>query len=206
MVQGQIARERERRKVSRDDFLRDLGVEARVFEIRRDDHVTQARALELLNKTNQFNTSGRRWTPEEFRSLTVSGHSVVGFAVRDKFTDYGMVGVIVLKVDSPSEIRIEHVVMSCRVFGLDVERAVLVEVLTQARRNDDHRLVGTIEKLPVNQPCVDLFSRLGFAEVGEGVWSLEGVLAEPPGCNVSVQWDEGRTGRAARGVPLRTST
>jgi FkbH-like protein len=190
MVQGQIARERERRKVSREDFLRDLGVEARVFEVRRDDHAIHARALELLNKTNQFNTTGRRWTTEEFRSLTDTGHSVIGFAVRDRFTDYGMVGVVVLKIDSPSEVHIEHVVMSCRVFGLDVERAALVEMLTHVRRSDNRRLVGTIEKVSVNQPCWDLYSRLGFAEVSKGVWSLEGALERPQDCYVSVTWEE----------------
>ena len=50
---------------------------------------------------------------------------MVGFKVRDKFTDYGIVGVIVLTRGTLG-LRFEQVVMSCRVFGFDVELAVLL--------------------------------------------------------------------------------
>ena len=189
MVQGQVARERERKRVPREEFLSGLGIEARVFDIRPDDKVRASRAIELLNKTNQFNTTGRRWTAEDFRALSNGGGSMVGFKVRDKFTDYGMVGVIVLSHGAVG-LRFEQVVMSCRVFGLDAELAVLLEVVKRAVHSGEHRLAGVIQKLSANQPCWDLFQRLGFVEGSDGVWSVNDADDPTQHFSVSVQWEE----------------
>ena len=184
-----MARERERKKVSREEFLADLGIATHLFDIRRQDDSKASRAIELLNKTNQFNTTGKRWTTEDLRALSESGGSMVGFTVRDKFTDYGIVGVVVLRC-GPAGIRVEQVVMSCRVFGLDAELAVLVEVLKRAQESGEHGLVGVVRKLSANQPCWDLFQRLGFVEVSDGVWSFDGEFSPTRAFSVSVEWEE----------------
>ena len=189
MVQGQIARERERKRVSREEFLGDLGIEAHVFDIGPQDDSKASRAIELLNKTNQFNTTGKRWTTEDLRALSGSGGSMVGFTVRDKFTDYGMVGVVVLGCCAAG-IRVDQVVMSCRVFGLDAELAVLVEVMKRAQEAGEQGLVGIVQKLSANQPCWDLFQRLGFVEVSDGVWSVDGEFNPTQTFSVSVEWKE----------------
>jgi len=41
-----------------------------------------------------------------------------------------------------------------------------------------------------NQPCWDLFQRLGFVEVDEGVWSVDGEFNPTKELYVSVQWEE----------------
>jgi len=184
-----MAREQERKRVSREEFLSDLGLTARVFEIRQADQSKASRAIELLNKTNQFNTTGTRWTVEDLRALSADRGSMLGFAVRYKITDYGMVGVVVLR-EGASVTRVEQVVMSCRVFGLDAELAVLVEVLKRAQQSGEHRVMGIVQKLSANQPCWDLFQRLGFVEVDEGVWSVDGEFNPTKELYVSVQWEE----------------
>ena len=64
--------------------------------------------------------------------------------------------------------------MSCRVLGLEVELAVLNEVIDRAQLPGEQRVVGVIHKMPNNQPCWDLFSRLGFIEGDEGIWTHQG--------------------------------
>ena len=64
MVHGQVERERERKKVPRNEFLRDLKIRVRLFDITTVDDDRFPRCLELVNKTNQFNTSGLRRTSE----------------------------------------------------------------------------------------------------------------------------------------------
>jgi FkbH-like protein len=185
MVQGQISRERERKKVSREDFLSGLGLEARILEIRPDDLSRASRAIELLNKTNQFNTTSKRWTVEEFQALSCGEREMVGFTVRDKFTDYGMVGVIVLHRGAAC-MRVEQVVMSCRVFGLDVELAVLAAIL---QRSGQRSVEGLLQKTSTNQPCWGLFPSLGFVEVGDGHWSVDGQFDSDLQFSVSVLWE-----------------
>lgn len=188
MVQGQVAREQERKRVSREQFLSDLGLTAHLFEVQPDHGQTAARAMELLNKTNQFNTTGRRWSAEDLLALEARGGSMICFSARDKFTDYGLVGVIVLHSNT-TDVCIEQMVMSCRVFGLDVELAVLLEVLQRAQRSGAGRLEGIVKKLGANQPCWDVFQRLGFTEADEGLWSANGDWNRSDRFEVSIDWE-----------------
>jgi FkbH-like protein len=189
MVQGQISRERERKMVPRQQFLANLGIEARVFDVRQDETARISRSTELLNKTNQFNTTGRRWADEHVRAHFDDGGSFVAFEVRDKFTDYGIVGVVVLRRKSGG-LLIEQVVMSCRVFGLDVEQAVMSAILERTAQAGERRFSGLIQKLSANQPSWDLFERLGFHEMDRGVWSTDGLTDPAQPSSVSVRWEK----------------
>ena len=62
MVQAQIQREQQRQAVRQEDFLPSLKLRMKLFRIGDVAHPGFARALELINKTNQFNTTGKRWT------------------------------------------------------------------------------------------------------------------------------------------------
>ena len=181
MVRAQVDRESLRSKVSREDFLAGLGVKVRVLEIRAVDHPRFARALELVNKTNQFNTTGRRWTADEGTKLFMAGGSFTAFEVEDTFTTYGLVGVVILH-PAGAELQIDQFVISCRIFGLDVEAAVLAEVMRRAQASGARRLTGTIVTTDANAPSRDVFSRAGFSEGPEGTWSarLDGATAPAP--------------------------
>jgi predicted enzyme involved in methoxymalonyl-ACP biosynthesis len=54
-------------------------------------------ALELINKTNQFNITGRRWTKQGCISAVATGTRFIAFDVEDWFTRYGIVGVVVVR-------------------------------------------------------------------------------------------------------------
>jgi FkbH-like protein len=163
MVQAQLARESRRREMSREEFLQAAAPTVRLMAIDGLDHSKFPRAFELINKTNQFNTIGRRWRWEEFREFFGSGGSVRVFEVADSYTDYGLVGVILLRSD-----HIEQWVMSCRVLGYDIERAVMHRLVESIRLDRERRVYGTIVETPANIPCRDLFQKCGFVRVGGG--------------------------------------
>jgi hypothetical protein len=119
MIRAQIKREKVRTTLTRDEFLADLKIRVTVQQVGASDP-RFARGLELLNKTNQFNTTGKRWTEDEARSYLSNGGVWWAFEVQDRFTRYGLVGLL-----AERDGVIEQFVMSCRVFGLDVELAVL---------------------------------------------------------------------------------
>jgi FkbH-like protein len=91
----------------------------------------EPRALELINKTNQFNLNGRRYAESDWqRSLSRSGAMVVTAAYDDKFGPLGTVLVLhgcvqqqVLFVDSW--------VMSCRAFSRRIEYKCLEQLYEQ---------------------------------------------------------------------------
>ena len=160
MVRAQIVREEHRQKLSRDDFIKSLGVSVERLAISSPEHPHFARAFELLNKTNQFNSTGRRWSPLEIKELFGSGGRLEAFRVSDAYTNYGLVGCAIIRGAT-----IEQFVMSCRVIGLDVEQSVLKELIAE---------IGPIDAMLVhtdaNMPIRTLWAGLGFLKVGENMW------------------------------------
>jgi len=166
MVRAQAERETFRKRLTRDEFLMSLDVTVRMLEIKSTNDARFARALELLNKTNQFNTTGRRWTRQEFAATYPSERSLYAFEVADRFTHYGLVGVVLV-----SGACIEQFAMSCRVLGLDVEVAAVADIGRRMREAGAAELRACLKETDTNFPCRDLFERCGFRKA-DGHWAM----------------------------------
>jgi FkbH-like protein len=162
MVRAQVEREADRKQMSRGDFLASLNVKVKLVDIGSADDKRFPRALELINKTNQFNTTGRRWALADCVAAFAHGGVFHAFEVQDRFTHYGLVGVVVTQAG-----RIEQFVMSCRVLGLDVEKAIVAELSRRLQSGGD--FVALLEETEANFPCRDLYARCGFTAAG-GRW------------------------------------
>jgi FkbH-like protein len=161
MVQAQIERETLRDATDRDSFIRSLNVQLELYEL-APDHARFPRAFELLNKTNQFNTTGKRWQAAELADVRL-----LAFDVRDRIVDYGLVGVIIVEAA-----HISQFVMSCRVVGLDAEITAMAKVIDMIRATTPARITATLLETDTNLPCRDLFARCGFAPAPEG-WCFQ---------------------------------
>ena len=73
----------------REAFLHSLGL---VLEMRKLDASTQLRINQLFAKTNQYNTTSRRYSERELKDLAVNGHDVFGVRVMDKHGSDEIVG------------------------------------------------------------------------------------------------------------------
>jgi len=166
MVQAQIQREQQRQAMTQEEFLPSLKLRMNMFTISDIKHPRFARALELINKTNQFNTTGKRWTLEECAAAFGGGTVFHSFELADIYTDYGLVGVLVTTGD-----RIGQFVMSCRVLGLEVEAAAVAEVVRWLRRQEAKEIYASMEETPRNLPCRHVYAGLGFTAVPGG-WML----------------------------------
>jgi FkbH-like protein len=163
MIQAKAVREESRRSMSREEFLKSLKLKVELLVIRDTSSKEYERALELLNKTNQFNTTGKRWMPEEIHRFFAEGGSFYAFKVQDKFTAYGLVGLLLVQGNC-----IRQFVMSCRVVGLDVEQQMLREVVD---RIDAPEVTAEHVKTEKNHLCSDLYPKTGF-ELREGMWTF----------------------------------
>lgn len=164
MIQSQIEREANRAVYSAEDFLRSLAPTVDFFDVPDTSSARFARSFELLNKTNQFNTTGKRWTQPELEHAVSDGLRVRAFTVQDKYTDYGIVGVVLSEGTT-----IAQFVMSCRVFGLGVEDAVVA--LIRSKDASGRSLTALLTPTAVNGPAQAVWPRLGFVE-NNGTLSL----------------------------------
>jgi FkbH-like protein len=168
MVQAQLVRETKRKEMTREQFLMDAAPVVSLVPIDTMEHDRFARAFELINKTNQFNTTGRRWKFEEFEELFRTAGQMLAFEVADKFTTYGLVGVVIFHPG-----RIEQWVMSCRVLGYQIEEAVMATIVARMRKADPGPVIGRLIRTDLNFPCRDLFRRCGFTDPNDtGEWML----------------------------------
>ncbi len=175
MVQAQIERETQRQQLSREDFLASLSLHVTLRQLDGVDHPGFPRALELINKTNQFNTNGKRWTQAECTKAFASGTKFYVFEVEDRFTAYGIVGVVILK-----DAHIVQFVMSCRVAGMDVEVAVVAEILRVLSKDKATSVDAELVDTELNMLCRDFYERCGFVST-DGHWqrSLSPLLEKP---------------------------
>jgi hypothetical protein len=160
---------------SRDVFLAELKVMTRVKRLSVSHDKSLGRCFELLNKTNQFNTTGVRWSMADF-SAFVSTHRAYFFEVEDRFTHYGIVGLVLVK-----DACIEQWVMSCRVVGLDVEYGVLKllidEIASKQPGQAVHAKLATTGK---NLLCQAIFGDCGFENTTDSPdWRLLEFKAPP---------------------------
>lgn len=125
----------------------------------------RARVIELIQKTNQFNLTTRRYNWGELAAAIRDGFGRC-YRLTDRFGDNGIISVVAVARDSDADARIDLWLMSCRVFGRKVEEAILADVAARARALGARRLVGEYSPTAKNALVRELYPRLGFNEVG----------------------------------------
>jgi FkbH-like protein len=128
-----------------------------------------ARVAELINRTSQFNTCGNRSTLEEITAQSKSSEYLILVAkARDKFGDMGIISVLIGKL-TDNALVVTTWVLSCRVFGFGIERAMLNHLRRIGLRLNRVSLHGEIVNTPYNQPCREVYAENGFVQNAE-VW------------------------------------
>jgi FkbH-like protein len=134
----------------------------------RFDRVGQARTVQLINKTNQFNLTTRRVTDEEIAALIEDERALtLQIRLTDTFGDNGIIAIIIGKLDAGTrDIRIDTWLMSCRVLGRRMEEETLNLVVQQARALGAERLIGVYRPTAKNGMVREHYQKLGFAPFG----------------------------------------
>jgi FkbH-like protein len=143
-----------------DSFLRGLGMTLQIGGL---DASSIVRVTQLINKTNQFNVTTRRYTEAELRAFGDDPANVVmHFRLLDRFGDNGLIGVLLARGVGDRMV-IDTLLMSCRVLGRGVELAMLNELVNRARARGIAEIAGEYLPSARNAMVADLFGRLGFA-------------------------------------------
>jgi FkbH-like protein len=132
------------------------------------DATGRARIVQLINKSNQYNLTTRRYTDPE---VTAAENDPEVFTLQarlaDIFGDNGMISVVICRPAEAGAWEIDTWLMSCRVLGRKVEHMVLREVLRHANAAGIHKLIGIHRPTDRNKLVADHYARLGFTKVGE---------------------------------------
>ncbi len=144
------------------------------------DEVGLKRVVQLINKTNQFNLTTRRYSEAEVEAW-IGNKSVLGlqFRLTDSLGDNGIISVIVGKLDDMDAKRmiIDSWLMSCRVLGRQVEITCLNILVARAKALGAAEIVGEYIPTAKNNMVREHYSKLNFLPVredpdGRSVWRL----------------------------------
>jgi FkbH-like protein len=158
-----------------DAYLASLEMEIRFAPF---DRTGRARISQLINKSNQFNLTTRRYSEAEVAAAEdESGVFTLQVRLVDRFGDNGMISVVICRPNAPFVWAIDTWLMSCRVLGRQVEQMVLREIVHHARAAGIQTLLGTYYPTGKNALVRDHYHKLGFKNLeeksdGTTVWSL----------------------------------
>ena len=125
--------------------------------------VNNERALQLINKTNQFNSNGVRFSKDECDQLLSDGARLITAHLKDKNGDHGE--VLVILVDSNNLVL--SFVMSCRVF----QRQAEIMFLSILFETGIGHLVINYKETNRNEPF-KLFLSKFFSKVSSGTYTI----------------------------------
>jgi FkbH-like protein len=176
-----------------EDYLKSLEM---VAEIKPFDKLSIPRVTQLVNKSNQFNLTTKRYTQAEIEAVSLDS-SYIGISGRlsDKFGDNGIVSVVIGRrepaADSPTSdssdnsdsvtkdsLHIELWVMSCRVLKRDMEYAMMDTLVRLALDSGIGEIYGYYYPTAKNAMVKDFYRDMGFdlvsqGEGGDTVWRID---------------------------------
>lgn len=164
-----------------------------VCTIRLVDPVSRPRVAQLINKSNQFNLTTRRYSETEVAAAEADPKRHA-FQIRlvDRFGDNGIISVIIAD-KAAAHWEIDTWLMSCRVLGRRVEQAALAHLAAAARADGAAALIGRYVPSAKNMMVANHYEKLGFEHVettpaGDAVWRLDlGRFSAP---NLPMQIDD----------------
>lgn len=127
------------------------------------------RIVELVNRTNQFNLTTKRYSKEELIGFIKSkNYKVYVSSLGDKYGNLGVVSVIIVELVGADLAVIDSFVMSCRAMGFSLEKALIFNVVESLKGLGIGRIHAEYIQTDRNLPCASLYSELNFKELLPG--------------------------------------
>ncbi|MBV9499650.1 MAG: HAD-IIIC family phosphatase, partial [Acidobacteriaceae bacterium] len=150
-------------RVSADEFLAEAKASI-AFSIGK--HPGDSRALELINKTNQFNLNGRRFTEAAYEHYLKHPHSfLITAGYRDKYGPLGRIAVL-MGTSEGRRVNLDVWVMSCRAFSRRIEHQCLKYLFDTF---DTEEVVLDCQATPRNAPLQEFLTQLSDEPFASGL-------------------------------------
>lgn len=174
MYQAQVARKKlQRTTTDLVAFLNSLDMQ---IEIKAANNFSIPRISQLTQKTNQLNMTTRRYTEADILAFSNSSEvKVFSIAVKDRFGDNGIVGVLILRFFA-QRCTIDSFLLSCRVVERTIEQSMLAFAAEYAQKNGATTMVGEFFPSAKNVLAQDIYIKLGMTKIDENTFTVD--LAE----------------------------
>jgi len=142
-----------------NDFLKSQEIKIYINALNKNNF---SRAVQLLNKTNQFNTTTKRYSEQELQAICQNGHEVFVVGISDNSSEYENIGLMIVSNSDDHSLTIESFLLSCRVLGKGIESAMLAWICQYAKQRTVRQIVGEIILTSRNSPVRELYQQHEF--------------------------------------------
>lgn len=169
-----------------NDYLKSLDMHC---QIGRFDAPHAERITQLINKTNQFNLTTRRYTAAEISALMGNPDYLTLYGrLTDRFGDNGLVTAIIGHREG-KVLDLELWIMSCRTFKRRLEHAMFDQLVAQAKAMGIETIIGHYYPTAKNLLVRDFYATIGFEQIaqddeGNLTFAFTGLADYQPQCGV----------------------
>lgn len=159
MYKAEEKRKAEQREAtSLDDYLKNLKMKLDIHKMVPEE---KKRVVQLINKTNQFNTTTKRYSEDDVVALLETGSDIFTVHVADKYGEQGLVAVLILDYKEKN-CNIDTFLMSCRVMGRNIEFEIMSSLKEYLKQKGISSVKASYIRTNRNTPVSNLFDKLGF--------------------------------------------
>ena len=126
------------------------------------------RIAQLTQRSNQFNLRTIRYTEDDIARLREQKDVFTcWFELKDKYGDYGLISVLIMRREDEDTLFIDTLLMSCRVLKRGMEQFVINKIASIAKAAGCRRVIGEYIPTAKNAMVRDLYPKMGFDTIDE---------------------------------------
>ena len=146
-----------KRFISNEDYIKSLEMKIK-YEYLNDNNID--RIAELINKSNQFNLTTKRYSKADLLKLKENS-MICALNIKDKFDNLGIVAISIVKFEQDCAF-IDNLLLSCRVIGRNIEYDFLKMILEDIKAKGYNNVKAQYIKSNKNGQVSDFYNRAGF--------------------------------------------
>ena len=121
------------------------------------------RVAQLTQRSNQFNLRTVRYTEEDVQRVANDpDYFNLAFSLEDKYGDYGLISLVIMKKTAERTLFIDTWIMSCRVLKRNMENFVLNTIVDMVKEKGYSEIIGEFIPSAKNSMVKDHYQKLGF--------------------------------------------
>ncbi|HEV2397912.1 MAG TPA: HAD-IIIC family phosphatase [Candidatus Sulfotelmatobacter sp.] len=169
-------------RASAESTFKDYGAFLESLEMRAEigpfQPVYLERITQLINKTNQFNLTTKRYTSAEVEAIAQNPEYIALYGrLSDRFGDSGLVSVLIGHVLSDT-VQLDVWLMSCRVLKREMELSMFDTLVEQCQARGIRKVTGIYIPSKKNALVSGHYASLGFGHIeqnskGHDLWCYD---------------------------------
>ena len=154
-----------------DGYLKDLEM---VCSARSFEETQFSRIAQLSQRSNQFNLRTVRYTDEDIKRIANDKNYItLSCSLKDKFGDYGLVSVVIIKKTNANTGFVDTWLMSCRALKRGLEEFTVNKMISLCKENGVMILEAEYIPTPKNNMVKDIYSSFGFKREEENRFCID---------------------------------